>query len=77
MRLCFGISFLPAAKEAIGNGTYSKGRCKGKERPKAKLGLPNLDHSKAAVLNSLRSPEIHAPVSLGNRGFLFSGAKAI
>jgi site-specific recombinase XerD len=26
-------------------------------RPKSKLGLPDLDHSKAAVLDSLRSPE--------------------
>jgi hypothetical protein len=26
-------------------------------RPKTKLGLPDLDHSKAAVLASLRSPE--------------------
>ena len=28
-----------------------------KTRPKAKLGLPDLDCSKSAVLNSLRSPE--------------------
>ena len=27
------------------------------ERPKSKLGLPDLDHCKGAVLNSLRSPE--------------------
>src|SRR5690348_2356030 len=27
------------------------------KKPKAKLGLPDLDHSKAAVLESLRSPE--------------------
>jgi site-specific recombinase XerD len=27
------------------------------KRPKTKLGLPDLDHSKAAVLDSLRSPE--------------------
>jgi hypothetical protein len=27
------------------------------ERPKTKLGLPDLDHSRAAVLDSLRSPE--------------------
>ena len=26
-------------------------------RPKAKLGLPDLDHSRSAVLESLRSPE--------------------
>ena len=30
---------------------------KKKTRPKTKLGLPDLDHSKAAVLASLRSPE--------------------
>jgi hypothetical protein len=34
---------------------------KGK-RPKTKLGLPDLDHSKSEVLNSLRSPE-------SNRGY--------
>jgi site-specific recombinase XerC len=27
------------------------------KRPKTKLGLPDLDYSKAAVLESLRSPE--------------------
>src|SRR5216684_3604592 len=27
------------------------------KRPKTKLGLPDLDHSKTAVLSSLRSPE--------------------
>jgi hypothetical protein len=27
------------------------------KRPKTKLGLPDLDHSKAAVLDSLRWPE--------------------
>jgi hypothetical protein len=27
------------------------------KRPKAKLGLPDLDHSRSAVLDSLRSPE--------------------
>lgn len=27
------------------------------KRPKTKLGLPDLDHSKSAVLDSLRSPE--------------------
>src|SRR5436305_9094932 len=27
------------------------------KRPKSKLGLPDLDHSKAAVLDSVRSPE--------------------
>jgi hypothetical protein len=29
----------------------------GSKRPKSKLGLPDLDHSKTAVLDSLRSPE--------------------
>ena len=29
----------------------------GSKRPKSKLGLPDLDHSKAAVLDSLRSPQ--------------------
>jgi hypothetical protein len=28
-----------------------------RNRPKAKLGLPDLDHSRSAVLESLRSPE--------------------
>ena len=27
------------------------------KRPKTKLGLPDLDHSKSAVMDSLRSPE--------------------
>ena len=27
------------------------------KRAKTRLGLPDLDHSKSAVLNSLRSPE--------------------
>jgi hypothetical protein len=27
------------------------------KHPKAKLGLPDLEHAKTAVLNSLRSPE--------------------
>jgi hypothetical protein len=27
------------------------------KRPKTKLGLPDLDHSKSAFLDSLRSPE--------------------
>ena len=27
------------------------------KRPKAKLGVPDLDHSRSAVLDSLRSPE--------------------
>jgi hypothetical protein len=36
----------------------STGNCKGKKsRPKAKLGIPDLEHSKAAVLRSLGSPD--------------------
>lgn len=27
------------------------------KRPKTKLGLPDLDHSRSAVVDSLRSPE--------------------
>src|SRR5215467_91097 len=34
-----------------------KGKFPTPKRPKAKLGLPDLDHSKAAVLDSLRSPQ--------------------
>ena len=33
-------------------GKYPEPKC-----PKTKLGLPDLDHSKSAVLDSLRSPE--------------------
>lgn len=35
----------------------SKGIRKKTRRPKTKLGLPDLDHAKSAVLNSLGSPE--------------------
>lgn len=35
----------------------SKRKPKAPKRPKSKLGLPDLDQSKAAVLDSLRSPE--------------------
>ena len=34
-----------------------KGKAPKPKRPKTKLGLPDLDHSKSAVLDSLRSPE--------------------
>ena len=36
---------------------HGKGRSPKPKRPKTKLGLPDLDHSKSAVLDSLRSPE--------------------
>ena len=36
---------------------HGKGKCPKPKRPKTKLGLPDLDHSKSAVLDSLRSPE--------------------
>lgn len=38
-------------------GNHGTKRSAKTKRPKAKLGLPDLDHSKAAVLDSLRSPE--------------------
>jgi hypothetical protein len=36
---------------------HAKGKYPKSKRPKTKLGLPDLDHSKSAVLDSLRSPE--------------------
>ena len=36
---------------------HPKGESSKLKRPKTKLGLPDLDHSKLAVLDSLRSPE--------------------
>jgi site-specific recombinase XerD len=36
---------------------YSKARTQKPKRPKTKLGLPDLDQSRSAVLDSLRSPE--------------------
>ena len=36
---------------------HRKGKSPKPKRPKTKLGLPDLDHSKSAVLDSLRSPE--------------------
>ena len=48
---------MSAALEADGMSRHArKSLAKGK-RPKAKLGLPDLDHSKSAVLDSLRSRE--------------------
>jgi site-specific recombinase XerD len=38
-------------------GKHGRKRTAKTKRPKTKLGLPDLDHSKAAVLESLRSPE--------------------
>src|SRR5215469_17743768 len=43
--------------EAAGMSRHGKGKCPKPKRPKTKLGLPDLDHSKSAVLDSLRSPE--------------------
>ena len=37
--------------------THARRRSARTERPKAKLAIPDLDHSKVAVLDSLRSPE--------------------
>ena len=36
---------------------HGKGKSPTAKRPKTKLGLPDPDHSKSAVLDSLRSPE--------------------
>ena len=36
---------------------HGKGKSPTPKRPKTKLGLPDPDHSKSAVLDSLRSPE--------------------
>ena len=36
---------------------HAKGNYPKPKRPKTKLGLPDLDHSKSAVLDSLRSPD--------------------
>ena len=39
-------------------------KAKGKKsRPKTKLGIPDLEHSKAAVLRSLGSPDSSAGIS--------------
>ena len=35
---------------------YAKRKSSKSKRPKTKLGLPDLDHSKSAVLDILRSP---------------------
>jgi hypothetical protein len=43
--------------EAAGMSGYGKDKYPKPKRPKTKLGLPDLDHSKSAVLDSLRSPE--------------------
>src|SRR6201987_5573210 len=36
---------------------HGRGKSSKPKRPKTKLGLPDLDHSKSTVLDSLRSPE--------------------
>src|SRR3954453_9422634 len=48
---------MPAAQEAAGMSKTVNRKQAIPKRPKAKLGLPDLDHSKSAVLDSLRSPE--------------------
>ena len=48
---------LPAALEAAGMGKHIRRKCASSKRPKSKRGLPDLDHSKVAFLDSLRSPE--------------------
>jgi hypothetical protein len=36
------------------------------KRPKSKLGLPDLDHSKVAVLDGLRSPESKRDIDMSS-----------
>jgi len=57
--LCAGEqgSLSPAALEAAGMSRRGKEKSPKPKRPKTKLGLPDLDHSKSAILDSLRSPE--------------------
>jgi site-specific recombinase XerD len=43
--------------EAAGMSGYGKAKYPKPKRPKTKLGLPDLDHSRSAVLDSLRSLE--------------------
>jgi len=50
--LCAGIGSWPAAVEAAGMSRHAKRKSSKPKRPKTKLGLPDLDHSKSAVLDS-------------------------
>src|SRR5207237_138751 len=50
------VSFSAARRRQMMKKPTKQNRRKAK-RPKAKLGLPDLEHAKTAVLNSLRSPE--------------------
>ena len=52
-----GIGFFSAAREATGTRRKATRHTGQQKRPKLKLGLPHLDHCKAAVLNSLRSTD--------------------
>jgi hypothetical protein len=52
-----GGRLLAAAVEAARMNRYAKREPSKRNRPKARLGIPDLDHSKSAVLDSLRSPE--------------------
>src|SRR4051812_41301948 len=52
-----GLASSPAAQEAAGMSKTVNRKQAIPKRPKAKLGLPDLDHSRSAVLDSLRSPE--------------------
>ena len=48
---------LPAVVEAAGMSRHPNRKSSKQKRRKTKLGIPDLDHSKSAVLDSLRSPE--------------------
>jgi hypothetical protein len=66
-RLRAGIGSWPAAVEAAGMSRHAKRKSSKLKRPKTKLGLPDLDHSKTAVLDSLRSPGVEARISTRDR----------
>src|ERR1035441_4940857 len=52
-----GMSWRKGTMEAAGMSRHCNGTSPKPKRPKSKLGLPDLDHSKSAVLDGLRSPE--------------------
>jgi hypothetical protein len=56
-RIVRRLRLFPSRKGAAGMSKHNRGQFSRAKRPKTKLGLPDLDHSKSAVLNSLRSPE--------------------
>jgi len=55
---------MATAVEAVGMSKNARKSPTKSKRPKTKLGLPDLDHSKSAVLDSLRSRESKRGYSL-------------